>query len=252
MKHKKKGLQKLCYDAFHNSGSALFVRVNNVVSLIALISIIALMVESLDSLSAYDPILHIVEYVTVSFFTLEYLARIIGAPHKFRYIISFYGVIDLISIFPTWLQLGNLSALKSARSLHILRFLRLLRLSKTIRTNQTQSNTKAIYRLNLGIYAFALAAVVVVLGDALYTFEGGQNGFTNIPISVLWVFEAVLGAKTLTMVPVTAGGIVVGLLSKVVSLVLLGLVIKIISDLVTRLLLGIDDVDRDKVIKGQV
>lgn len=252
MKQKKKGLRKLCYDAFHDSNSRLFVRSNNIVSVVALVSIIALMLESLAISSEYRSTLVAVEYATVTFFSIEYIARIIGAEHRLRYIVSFYGIIDLISIFPTWLQLGNLSALKSTRSLHILRFLRLLRLSKAIRGNRSLDNSKAIYRLNLVIYAFALAAVIVVLGDALYTFEGGHNGFSNVPISVLWVLEAVLGAKALGFVPVTSGGIAVGILAKIVSLVMLGLVIKIISDLVSRMLLGIDEIDREKVIKGQV
>lgn len=252
MSRKRRGLRKLCYDAFHNSESVLFVRVNNIVSAIALVSIIALMVESLELGDAYHAWLLVIEYVTVVLFSLEYIARIIGAPNRFRYVISFYGVVDLISILPTLAQFGNLTALKSVRTLHILRFLRLLRLTKTLRSTQNMEDTKSIYRLNFVIYAVALVAVVIMLGNAMYSFEGSASGFKNIPISILWVVEAVLGAKTLTMVPVTTGGIVVGLLAKIVSLVLLGLVIKIISDLVSRLLLGINDIDRDKVIRGQV
>jgi voltage-gated potassium channel len=210
------------------------------------------MIESLQIARQYQALLHVVEGVLVGIFTIEYVCRIIGAPHRLRYILSFYGFIDLLTIVPSLSALGNLTALKSTRSLHLLRFMRILRLAKAVRGARSQEDAVAIYRLNLGIYAIALAATVVVLGNMLYSFEGGQNGFTNIPISVLWVLEAILGGKTLGLTPVTSGGIAVSFATRIVALVLLGLVIKVVSDVVTRLLLGITDIDKDKVLKGQV
>jgi voltage-gated potassium channel len=127
-----------------------------------------------------------------------------------------------------------------------------LRLAKAVRGARSQDDAVAIYRLNLSIYAIALAATVIVLGNALYSFEGGQNGFTNIPVSVFWVVEAILGGKSLGITPVTTGGIAVSLASRLVALVLLGLVIKVVSDIVTRLLLGIKEVDGEKALRGQV
>lgn len=252
MKKRKHGIRALLYEAFYNTEGRLFFITNDVVAILAVISIIVLMVESLPMGITYEAELLTIEYVLVCIFTAEYIARVIGAPKKLQYMLSFYGIIDLLSIVPTWSALGNLTALKSARSLHVLRFLRILRLAKAVRGAKSQDDAIAIYRLNLGIYAIALAATVIVLGNALYTFEGGHNGFTNIPISVLWVFEAILGGKALGLTPVTAGGIAIALVARLVALVLLGIVVKVVSDVVTRLLLGIKEVDGEKAIRGQV
>jgi voltage-gated potassium channel len=252
MKRKKRSLQGLMYEAFYNTESRLFYITNDIVAILAVISVVVLMIESLDIGKTYEAELHIIEYVLVCIFTAEYVCRIIGSPKKLHYLLSFYGIIDLLTILPSWSALGNLTALKSARSLHVLRFLRILRLAKAVRGARSQEDAVAIYRLNLGIYAIALAATVIVLGNALYSFEGGQNGFTNIPISILWVLEAILGGKTLGLTPTTAGGIAVALTTRLVALILLGLVIKVVSDIVTRLLLGIKEIDGEKAIRGQV
>lgn len=252
MKKRKRGIRVLLQEAFYNTESRLFYITNDVVAFLAVVSVVVLMAESLQVAHAYQGPLHVIENTLVGIFTIEYLCRIIGSPHKLRYIFSFYGIIDLMTILPSLSALGNFTALKSARSLHLLRFLRILRLAKAVRGARSQDDAVAIYRLNLGIYAIALAATVIVLGNALYSFEGGQNGFTNIPISVLWVLEAILGGKTLGLTPVTTGGIAVALASRLVALILLGLVIKVVSDIVTRLLLGIKEVDGEKALKGQV
>ena len=243
-------IQSLCRKAFYDSHSKIFLAINDFLSFLTIISIAVIILETVSGLAEYYPFLIAIEYITVFFFSVEYLCRIIGADKKKSYIFSFFGFVDLLAIIPSWLHLANLTPLKSARAIRILRFLRTLRLAKLERIEISSGNKKnefsEIYKINLKIYLLAFISVIIILGSLVYIFENGNNGFQDIPSSMLWAARVILADQgAIKIFPESIGGQAVSLISRFFGLVLLGFLIKIIGDLANRFLLGIKKIDRD-------
>lgn len=141
-------------------------------------------------------------------FTAEYLARLAVVKRPLRYALSFYGVIDLLSILPTYLSL----VLPGSQALLVVRILRILRIFRVLKLMEyTEAGgmlVGALYRSRRKIAVFLLAVVllVVIFGAAMYVVEGPENGFTSIPISMYWaiVTMATVGFGDIT--PVTPLG----------------------------------------------
>ncbi len=231
-----------CNKAFYEPTSRLFVIINDSLSIVIIISIISIILESVTEFSQYNQFFLIIEYVSVFIFLIEYICRIIGSPKKLSYIFSFFGFIDLISVLPTLLHLTNLTPLKSLRALRILRFLRMVRLAKVVRFEHLERHSKdekaAIIRLNLQIYFFTLVFTVIILGALVYIFEHDNPKFNNIPLSMLWIFESLLGGSISTTTPQTYAGIGVFIVARFISYILLGFLINIIGTIISHILLG--------------
>ena len=241
--HKKDNpLVTFCKKAFKDPSSPLFVKINDFLSIAIFVSIGAIILESVKELDQYYPILVTIEYITVVIFTLEYIGRLIANEKKLSYIFSFFGIIDLISIIPTYLQLANLSFLKSLRALRILRFLRMVRMAKVVRFEHLERHAKddkvAIIKLNLQIYFITLLFTVTILGTLVYLFESINPRFDNIPLSMLWVLETLLGGSISGVVPQTYPGIAIFIVARFISYILLGFLIHIIGTVISHVLLG--------------
>lgn len=154
-----------------------------------LLSVLAVMLESVESIKAeYGEELYIAEWVFTIFFTLEYILRIIITSKPWKYIKSFFGIVDLLSILPTFLGLF----LVGAHSLLIIRSIRLLRVFRVLKmvrflgeASQLTSALKAS-RAKIIVFIGGVFALTVILGTIMYMIEGGENGFTSIPKSIYW------------------------------------------------------------------
>jgi voltage-gated potassium channel len=235
-------LQKLCYQALHQEDSALFGIVNKFLSVVIVLSIASILLDSIKELSEFHLIFTTIEYVAVGIFTIEYIARIIGTNKKLSYIFSFYGLIDLLSMLPTYFHMANFTVLKSVRALRILRFMRIVRLAKVTRIEHTSTPGQRIQHhlqgVNLQIYFLTLFVIVVLLGNLAYIFEHAHAHFQNIPLSMLWVLESILGGSITTVVPETYGGIAVMMVARFVGFILLGFMVHIVGDIASQVLLG--------------
>lgn len=242
MKNLKKIFTNFCRKSFYETDSKLFVIVNDLLSIVIIVSILAIIFESVSEFSQYHKYFLAIEYTAVFIFSIEYVCRIIGSQKKLSYIFSFFGFIDLLSILPTYLQITNLTPIKSIRALRILRFLRILRLAKVTRLEHlerpSRNDTAAIIRLNLQIYFVSLIFVVLILGNLAYVFEHNHPRFENIPLSMLWIFESLLGGSISTTVPTTYAGIIIFMIARFFSFVLLGFLIHIIGNIISYVLLG--------------
>lgn len=154
-----------------------------------LLSMIVVMLESVDFIYArYSRVLTVLEWVITISFTAEYAARIWVVKHPRRYIFSFYGVVDLLSVLPSYLVL----VLVGGQSLAMLRALRLLRIFRVLKLAQymEQSNflLEALKRSRQKITVFFLAVLILVfiMGSIMYLIEGTEHGFNSIPRSVYW------------------------------------------------------------------
>ncbi len=234
--------KKFCKKAFYDIDSKTFVVINDFLAIVIIVSIIAIILESVSSFSPYFPILLFIEYVAVIIFSIEYICRVIGSDKKLAYIFSFFGIVDLISILPTFLHLANLSPLKSARALRILRFLRIIRLAKISHIKHldrpSPKDSRAVIKLNTQIYITTLVVTVLILGNLIYIFEIGNVQFSNIPISMLWVFESILGGSISSAIPQTYPGIIIFMIARFMGFVLLGLLVHIVGNIASHLLLG--------------
>ncbi|MEA2098418.1 MAG: ion transporter [Patescibacteria group bacterium] len=225
-------------DLFYNPRSKYFFRVNNFFAFLTIISILFIVLETVTSLAVYERMFQIIEYVTVFFFSLEYLGRLFTAPSKIKYITSFFGIVDLVAIIPTFFGLTNLSFLKAARSVRIFRFLRMVRLVKMVRVKNGASNMRHdVDKLTLQIYLFALFSSILLFGTLIYFVEGTNPAFANIPLGMLWAAKLTLGGISQAL-PETVLGEIIAVGARFVGLLLFGFLIHIVGKFFEKILLG--------------
>ncbi len=142
------------------------------------VSCLSLALETVEPWATeYAHIFHIVELAAVAFFTVDYVANVYFAESRIKYIFSFWGLVDLISILPSYLMLLNLSALKGGKALRVVRVVRVLRVLKMVKMaaqslalgDVAKRNSIAT---NLRIYFIALFSVVMISSSLMYYTEG--------------------------------------------------------------------------------
>ncbi len=182
LKHR---LHEIIYEADTPSGK-LF----DVVLLIAILaSILFVMLESVQSINdTYGDLLNIAEWVITILFSIEYVLRIISINKPWKYIFSFYGIIDLLSTIPKYVSLilvgsHNLAAL---RALRLLRVFRILKLARYIGESNRLLLALRASRAKIAVFLFFVLILCIILGTVMYMVEGAENGFTSIPRSVYW------------------------------------------------------------------
>ena len=223
-------------DALENPKSRFFGVINDVLAITTIVSVLAIVLETVSDFEAYHTVFRSIEYIATGFFTLEYFVRLSHAKVKWRYVCSFFGLIDLLAIVPTYTGLGNFTFLKTARALRIIRLLRMVRLIKLSKLKKKE-NTSSLYALNMEIYAITLITAILSLGTLFYIFEGAQHHAKDIPTAMYWVFKAILGGVSYPQ-PVTTGGTVILILARFCSMILLGLMMSLVGTIMRKLLIG--------------
>ena len=154
-----------------------------------LASVLTIVLESVADISQqYGELLFTAEWVFTAIFTVEYILRIFCIPRPFKYVFSFYGVIDLLAILPSYFSLfmPGSQYLLVIRILRVLRIFRILKLVRFINQSNLLINALLASRLKITIFMFAIITLLVIFGSAMYLIEGPENGFTNIPVSIYW------------------------------------------------------------------
>lgn len=153
------------------------------------LSVLAVMMDSVASIrKSYGSHLYIVEWFFTILFTFEYVLRIVCIENKRNYIFSFYGIVDLLAIIPTYIGvfLPGSRYLLVIRSLRILRVFRVLKLVQYIDEANFLTEALKASRRKIFVFLFAVMTLVIIAGSLLYVIEGGKNGFTSIPRSIYW------------------------------------------------------------------
>ena len=154
-----------------------------------LISVTAVMFESVSWMrERYGFELDLTEWIFTLLFTAEYVLRLIAVRRPFAYARSFYGVVDLLAVLPTYLSLvvGGAQSLMVIRALRLLRVFRVMKLvhfvgeASMLRAALRASSRKII------VFLGTVLTMVLIIGALMYLIEGEQNGFTNIPQSIYW------------------------------------------------------------------
>ena len=222
--------------AFVDSKTKLFHYVNDVLAVLTIISIIAVVLETVPALGQYGLIFFIIEWVAVICFTFEYIGRTMVSKPTWRYPTSFFGYIDLISILPTFLGLGNFTWLKSARTLRIIRLLRMVQLAKLSHQGVSDEDMSVV-SLNVLIYFFTLVFSLLLAGTAMYLVEPGTPEFSNIPAGMWWSFKVFM-AGIPVVEPATQAGEFLFVLIRFVGLLLLGLLVGVVGNVFRAVLSG--------------
>lgn len=149
-----------------------------------------------------------IEWGFTLLFTVEYLLRIWIAQNRRAYVLSVYGVIDLLSILPTYIAFFA----PEAAPLLIIRLLRVLRVFRVLRLltflNEANMLAGALRQSSRQIFIFFLMVMttMVIFGCLMYVIEGPENGFDNIPVSVYWAIVTITTVGYGDYVPITAAG----------------------------------------------
>lgn len=153
------------------------------------LSVLVVMADSVQTLHmAYQTPFAIAEWLFTLLFTLEYIARLVCCPRPMRYATSFFGVIDLLSLLPTYMALlfPELYALLDVRVMRLLRIFRVLKLPAYVAEFQWLLLALADSRRKILVFLSFVLFLVIVMGSVMYVVEGPENGFTSIPTSIYW------------------------------------------------------------------
>lgn len=154
-----------------------------------LISVAAVLLESVETFRLrYSGLLRTIEWLITVLFTAEYIARLIAVPKKKKYIFSFFGIIDLLSILPSYIGVvfAGAQSLMVIRSIRLLRIFRILKLPRYIGEGQNLALALKSSRHKITVFLLTVLTTVIIMGAIMYLVEGPQNGFTSIPRSIYW------------------------------------------------------------------
>ncbi len=154
-----------------------------------LLSVATVVLESVREVrELYGPQLYALEWVFTLLFTVEYFLRLLSVRRPLRYATSFFGIVDLFAIIPTYLSIlvPGSQYLLVIRILRLLRVFRLLKLSEYVAEADTLRLALRASRRKISVFISAVVLLVVIIGALMYVIEGEVNGFTSIPRSIYW------------------------------------------------------------------
>jgi len=176
---------------------------------IIIISVIGVMLDSDQTIhQKYGDILLTAEWIFTIFFTIEYILRIYCSRDRKKYIFSAMGIIDLLSIIPTYLGAfyAPISSLIDIRVMRLIRVFRIFQLSKYLRSGHTMQLALRSSRPKIIVFILYISLIVIILGTLMYIVEGQQNGFDNIPKSIYWAVVTLTTVGYGDVVPITTLG----------------------------------------------
>jgi len=181
-----------------------------------LIFIIAsVFVVIIETLAGWSPFMisffHAAEWVFTIFFTIEYILRLYVVLKPIKYATSFYGIIDLLAIIPTYIGLffPHVVALMSFRALRLLRVFRIFKLGKFLKESQVIVKALQNSRQKIGVFLTFVILMVIIIGSLMYVVEGGigeNDRFSSIPTSIYWAIVTLTTVGYGDIVPTTPTG----------------------------------------------
>lgn len=162
--------------------------------LLIIVSVSAVLLDSIASVHArFGELLYQFELVFTVVFTIEYVLRLYSTPDKRRYIFSFYGVVDLLSLLPTYIAFFYPSAVY----LIVVRIMRVLRVFRILKLMRYMGEANMLYaallqaRRKIFVFLFSVVTLIIIFGALMFIIEGGENGFDSIPESIYWAIVTI-------------------------------------------------------------
>ncbi len=184
------------------------------------VSVAVVVVESVPSIrGVHGSALRIAEWGFTILFSVEYILRLISIRRPLRYAISFWGVVDLLAVMPTYLGLF----VDSAHALLVIRALRLLRIFRIFRaaafSNELGLLVHAVKasRAKITVFLLTVLTIVLILGAAVYAIEGPEHGFESIPTGIYWAVVTITTVGYGDIAPETVPGRFIAALAMVLG-----------------------------------
>ncbi|KAA3663101.1 MAG: ion transporter [Calditrichaeota bacterium] len=197
-------LHEVIFEADTRSGK----RFDVVLIIFILLSVAVVMLDSVQAFLAYALWFRIIEWFLTIAFTVEYILRLLAVRKPLAYARSFFGIIDLLAILPTYISLflPGTHYLLIIRSLRVLRVFRVLKLVKYLKEANMLLLALRASRRKITVFLFSVLSLVLVLGSIMYIIEGEESGFTSIPRSVYWAIVTLTTVGYGDIAPSTAIG----------------------------------------------
>lgn len=175
-----------------------------------LASVLVVMLDSVSSISEkFSTLFHYLEWMFTIFFTVEYLLRIYVTKKALKnYIFSFYGIIDLLAILPTYLSLvvSGTQFMMVIRIFRLLRVFRILKLGRYVGATQVLRDSFMNSRHKMAVFLEIVATIVILMGSVMYIIEGPENGFSSIPRGIYWAIVTLTTVGYGDIAPATVAG----------------------------------------------
>ncbi len=203
-------LHEIIFEADTPAGKAF-----DVTLLVAiLLSVLAVCLESVEKIELqYGRTLRIAEWVFTIAFTVEYVLRLICVGRPRRYAVSFFGIVDLLAILPTYLSLvvaGSQSPLLVIRAIRLFRVFRVFKLAQFLGEARVLSSALRASRRKIIVFLGSVLTLVLILGTMMYLIEGERNDrFSSIPEGIYWAIVTMTTVGYGDVTPVTVVGKIV-------------------------------------------
>jgi len=203
--HTRKKWHDIIFEADTIEGKAFDIAL----MILIMISVLVVMLDSVNVLhEEHGPILVGLEWGLTILFTIEYIARIITSRDTRAYIFSYFGIIDLLAILPTYISLfiAGTQYLLIIRVLRLMRVFRILKLIRFVGASQSLALSLNASKYKILVFLGAVLMIVTVMGSVMYLVEGPANGFRNIPTSIYWAIVTLTTVGYGDIAPQTALG----------------------------------------------
>jgi len=190
MTTRKKRIYEIIFEAETKKGKWFDI----ILLIIIFISVILVLIESVPKYRLmYGTYLRLAEWTITIIFTVEYITRVWVVNKPWKYVKSFYGIIDLLAILPTYLALFllGMQSLMVIRALRLLRVFRILKLSHYLTESRVIMSALRASRRKISVFLFAVITIMLIIGTVMYLIEGEKNGFTSIPKSIYWAIVTI-------------------------------------------------------------
>jgi len=201
----KEQLHEIIFEADTPAGKAFDVALLWLI----LLSVLTVTLESVSSIRAqYGPELRAIEWLFTLLFTGEYVLRLCSLRRPGRYATSFFGVVDLLAVLPTYLSLvvAGTQSLLVIRALRLLRVFRVLKLAKFLGEANFLLAALRASRAKITVFLGTIMAIVLIVAAFMYLIEGEENGFTSIPTAVYWAIVTMTTVGYGDIAPQTVAG----------------------------------------------
>ncbi|PRC94315.1 ion transporter [Solimicrobium silvestre] len=164
-------------------------RFDKMLLVLIVLSVATVIIDSVGAIRSNDYfVLNALEWLFTVLFTIEYVVRLLCVKHPLRYALSWFGIVDLISILPTYLAIifPEFYYLIDVRLLRMLRVFRILKLPRYFDESQILWQALRNSRVKIMVFLGVVLIMSVILGTIMYVVEGPENGFTSIPVGMYW------------------------------------------------------------------
>lgn len=202
------GWRRAAYEVIFGHDTAAGKAFDVVLILAILVSVGIVMLDSVAALAAHHPAFFLAEWIFTLLFTIEYALRLLSVRRPSGYALSFFGIVDLFAVLPSYLSLlvpGG-QYLIVIRILRVLRVFRVLKLAQYVGEARTLGLALRASRYKITVFLFTVLTIVVVVGSLMFLIEGPRHGFTSIPRGVYWAIVTLTTVGYGDIAPVTPLG----------------------------------------------